>query len=111
MHRISVDPDGLTAGAVAAGLLAGDLSAAAAQALSAAPGLLSPALGLIGADFLTAYATAHATHLTTLGALATALDGFATTTADAGTDYVRTDRDRAAIIAGTSRHVSMEAGR
>ncbi|MFJ9368278.1 type VII secretion target [Nocardia sp. NPDC101769] len=101
MHRISIHPDGLTAYATTTAVLAADLAAAAAHAATAAPELLVPAFGLIGADFLTAYAAAHGTHVTTLDEVSTILAAMSATTAAAAVAY--TDHDSAyAATLGTA---------
>ncbi|WP_433564747.1 type VII secretion target [Nocardia sp. CA-151230] len=98
MHRISIHPDGLTAYATTTTVLGADLAAAAAHAATAAPELLVPAFGLIGADFLTAYAAAHGTHLTTLDEVSTALTAMSATTATATAAYTAHDSAYAAML-------------
>ncbi|WP_405133366.1 type VII secretion target [Nocardia sp. NBC_01388] len=91
MHRISIDPEDLTTYASTAATMAAALTAATVRATAADPLLLTPAFGLIGSDFLTAYRAAHTGHLTTLGSLAAVLTTLGTATTAAATTYVGTD--------------------
>ncbi|MGV9834431.1 type VII secretion target [Nocardia niigatensis] len=101
MHRLSIHPDGLTAYATTTTVLAAELTAATTHAATAAPGLLAPAFGLIGADFLTAYAEAHATHVTDLGEVAAALVAMSAATGTATTAYTAHDGAYAATLAAS----------
>ncbi|MEV6771474.1 DUF2563 family protein [Nocardia sp. NPDC051030] len=98
MHRISIDPDGLAAYSNVAELMAAHLSATATRAAATDPLLLAPALGLIGADFLTAYTAAHTTHLTSITDLAAVLTTLGTTSTTAATTYTATDTTYAAAL-------------
>ncbi|WP_067698354.1 type VII secretion target [Nocardia jejuensis] len=91
MHRMSIDPDGLTAYSTTTAVMATDLTAATARAATAAPELLTPTLGVVATDFLAAYTAAHTTHLTSLGALSTAWSSVSTSTTDAAATYTATD--------------------
>ncbi|WP_040804980.1 type VII secretion target [Nocardia concava] len=89
MHRISIRPDGLTASAMTTATLATDLTAITTRTATATPDLL--AFGLIGTDFLTAYAAAHAVHIATLADLSAVLTGMSTSIGTAGSTYATHD--------------------
>ncbi|MFE3027572.1 type VII secretion target [Nocardia tengchongensis] len=94
--RISIHPEGLTAYAATTTVLAADLAAATTRV--ATPDLLAPAFGLVGADFLTAYAAAHTTHVATLTDLSAILAAASAATGTAATTYTAHDDARAAAI-------------
>ncbi|MCU1642626.1 MAG: hypothetical protein JWN03_2901 [Nocardia sp.] len=98
MHRISIDPPGLTTYASTATTMAAALAAAAARTAAADPLLLAPAFGLIGSDFLTTYRAAHTGHLTTLTSLAAVLTTLGAATTGAATTYVATDTTYATAL-------------
>ncbi|MGW4242953.1 type VII secretion target [Nocardia sp. NPDC004722] len=91
MHRISLHPDGITRCATTTTLLATDLAALPTRAATTAPDLLAPAFGLLGTDFLTAYAAAHTTHLTDLAELSAVFASIGTATAAAASTYATHD--------------------
>lgn len=105
MTRISLDPHGLTTYASTATTMAATLATAATRAATADPLLLTPAFGLIGADFLTAYRAAHATQVDTLSSLTAVLAGIGVATTTAETSYVATDTTYAAALRGTDSEV------
>ncbi|MTE11723.1 type VII secretion target [Nocardia aurantiaca] len=98
MHRISIHSDGLCGYAATTALLCADLAAAAGRAAAAAPELLAPAFGLIGADFLGAYTAAHGTHVTTLSELSAVLAAMSSATGTASTAYTAHDVAYAATL-------------
>ncbi|MFD7847927.1 type VII secretion target [Nocardia sp. NPDC059764] len=97
MH-ISIHPDGLTTYATATTALATRLTTAATHATTAAPTTLADTLGLIGADLLTAYARAHATHTATLAHLTTLFTSTSAAAETAATTYTDHDHTRAAAL-------------
>lgn len=105
MHRISIHPDGLTASAMTTATLATDLTAITTRTATAAPDLLAPAFGLIGTDFLTAYAAAHATHVSTLTDLSAVLAGMGITTDAAASAYTSHDTDYATALLAIDREM------
>ncbi|MTJ61147.1 hypothetical protein GL305_33395 [Nocardia seriolae] len=106
MHRISIRPDGLTTYATTTALLSSDVATITTHTASASPDLLAPAFGLIGADFLTAYAAAHTTHVDSLTNLSAALAGMVTATGDAASAYSKHDAAYAAALRTQSRELS-----
>lgn len=101
MHKISVDTEGVAAyGATATGL-AGEMGVAAAGAAGADPLLLGPIFGLVGGDFVAAYAAAHAGHVAGIGELSAVMGSMGTAAAGAATTYSGTDADHAATIRST----------
>ncbi|MFI1915232.1 type VII secretion target [Nocardia sp. NPDC020380] len=105
MHRFTLDPDGLATYATTTARHSATLTAATTRAAAAGPLLLAPALGLVGADFLTAYGAAHTTHLTTLESLATALTSLALATTTAATTCAATDITHATALRATTQEV------
>ncbi|MEV0467507.1 type VII secretion target [Nocardia tengchongensis] len=94
--RISIHPEGLTAYAATTTVLAADLAAATTR--TATPDLLALAFGLVGADFLTAYAAAHTTHVATLTDLSAILAAASAATGTAVTTYTAHDDAHAAAV-------------
>ncbi|WP_194852887.1 type VII secretion target [Nocardia sp. SYP-A9097] len=105
MHRITIDPDGLTNYAATATAMAAALATATTRAAAADPLLLTPALGLIGADFLTTFRAARTTHLAALGTLATVLTSLGAATTGAEAAYLTTDTGYASALKATCREV------
>ncbi|MFE2958918.1 type VII secretion target [Nocardia tengchongensis] len=93
--RISIHPEGLTAYAATTTALAADL---AATTRVATPDLLAAAFGLVGADFLTAYAAAHTTHVAALTDLSAILAAASAATGTAATTYTAHDDAHAAAV-------------
>jgi len=62
------------------------------------PGPLAPVFGLIGGDFLAAFAAAHGSHTTALHALADTLDGMGAAAHATAAEYDGTDHRVAAAI-------------
>ncbi|WP_157388397.1 type VII secretion target [Nocardia terrae] len=102
MHRISIHPDGLATYASTTAVLATDVAALMARTATAAPDLLAPAFGLIGTDFLTAYAAAHTTHVSELADLSAAFAGLSSATAGAANIYVTHDTTYASALRATN---------
>ncbi len=101
MHKISVDTEGVAAyGATAAGL-AGDMGFAATHAAGADPLLLGPIMGLIGGDFVTAYAAAHAGHVAGISQLGAVMGSMGAAAAGAAGTYSGTDAEHAAALSAT----------
>lgn len=101
MNEFSAATDGIRGFGAAAGAMATRVQGAAVGAAAAGPALLGPAFGLIGADFVAAFAAAQGGHVRALGALAGVLDsmgGAATATADA---YDAADQGVAAALGTT----------
>jgi len=104
MNQISVDTEGVAAYAATAGGLATEMGSAAAAAAAADPALLGPIFGLVGGDFVTAYAAAHAGHVASIGQLSAVLGTLGTAATGAAVSYSESDADRAAAMrAATER--------
>lgn len=101
MHKISVDTEGVAAYAATATGLAGEMGVAAAGAAGADPLLLGPIFGLVGGDFVAAYAAAHAGHVAGIGELSAVMGSMGAAAAGAATTYAGTDADHAATIRST----------
>ncbi|MBB5914802.1 hypothetical protein BJY24_003669 [Nocardia transvalensis] len=101
MHKISVDTEGVAAYGATAGGLSAEMAAAAAGAAGADPLLLGPIFGLIGGDFVTAYAAAHAGHVAGIGQLSAVMGSMGAAAAGAVGAYSETDLGEAAAIRAT----------
>ncbi|MEU2091734.1 hypothetical protein ACWDSF_25595 [Nocardia beijingensis] len=73
MRKMSADTDGIAAYGATAHVMAGEMAAAGVSAAAAEPALLGPIMGLIGGDFMAAYAAAHAGHVASIGQLSAVL--------------------------------------
>ncbi|MBF6330963.1 type VII secretion target [Nocardia transvalensis] len=98
MHKISVDTEGVAAYGATADGLAGEMAAAAAGAAGADPVLLGPIFGLVGGDFVAAYAAAHAGHVAAIGQLSAVLGTVGTAATGSATAYSGTDAGGAAAL-------------
>ncbi|MEC3913109.1 type VII secretion target [Nocardia sp. CDC160] len=106
MHRLTIHPEGLATYAATTTTLAADVAAITTRAATATPDLLAPALGLIAADFLTAYASAHATHLATLADLSAVFASLSAATGNAASTFVTHDRSYATALLATAPELS-----
>ncbi|MCM6777760.1 type VII secretion target [Nocardia sp. CDC159] len=98
MHKISVDTEGVAAYGATADGLAGEMAAAAAGAAGANPVLLGPIFGLVGGDFVAAYAAAHAGHVAAIGELSAVLGTVGAAVTSAAGSYTATDAAGAAGV-------------
>jgi hypothetical protein len=98
MTKISVDIEGVGAYSATAGGLAGELASAAAAVVGADPVLLGPIFGLVGGDFVTAYAAAHAGHVASISQLSAVMGTLGTAAAGAAVSYSESDADRVAAM-------------
>ncbi|MBO0854451.1 MAG: hypothetical protein J2P18_11855 [Nocardia sp.] len=95
---MKVDTDGVAAyGATAAGL-AGEMGVAASGAAAADPLLLGPIFGLIGGDFVSAYAAAHAGHVAGIGQLSAVMGSMSAAAGGSAAGYGATDAAHAAAL-------------
>ncbi|WP_084523040.1 type VII secretion target [Nocardia inohanensis] len=102
MHRILLDPNGIAGYAATAHTMATALASTAAGTATADPLLLSPAFGLIGADFLAAFTAALTTHTTTLADLSAVLTSLGVATTGSSASYTLTDATHAAAVRTTT---------
>ncbi|WP_024802384.1 hypothetical protein [Nocardia sp. BMG51109] len=101
MHKISVDTEGVAAYGATAGGLSGEMAMAAARAAGADPLLLGPIFGLIGGDFVAAYAAAHAGHVAGIGELSAVLGSMGAAAAGTAAAHAETDLGNAAAVRAT----------
>ncbi|VFB01522.1 Protein of uncharacterised function (DUF2580) [Nocardia cyriacigeorgica] len=102
MKRISADTEGIAAYGATAGVMAGELAAAGAGAAGAGPALLGPIFGLIGGDFMAAYAATHAGHVAAISQLSAVVSSMSTAAVGAAANYAGTDTDIADSLRTTS---------
>ncbi|MFD4366249.1 type VII secretion target [Rhodococcus sp. NPDC058521] len=96
MTDLSVSTDGVTAFGATAASMAAEMTAAAAGAAAAGPMLLGPVFGLIGGDFVAAFATAHAAHTASIAELSGVLGSISTAAGVNAAGYVATETSNAA---------------
>ncbi|MET8655137.1 MULTISPECIES: hypothetical protein [Nocardia] len=101
MRKMSADAEGIAAYSATAEVMSGEMAGAAASAAAANPALLGPIMGLIGGDFMTAYAAAHAGHIASIGQLSAVLSSLGGATAGAATVLTETDLNNAAALKTT----------
>ncbi|ATL65895.1 DUF2563 family protein [Nocardia terpenica] len=101
MGKISVDTTGVAAYGATADTLAGEMGTAAAGAAAADPLLLGPIFGLVGGDFVAAYAAAHAGHVASIGELSAVLGTMGAAATGAAAAYTETDQGSAAALRAT----------
>lgn len=98
MVNISADAEGIAAYGTTAGVMASELAAAGTGAAGAAPTVLGPIFGVIGGDFLAAYAAAHAGHVATIGQLSAVLGTMSGAAGVAAVSYAEADISNAAAL-------------
>lgn len=98
MTEVSALPAGMLEYSATAANMSAQVSAAAVATTSCGPVVLTPVFGLIGTEFLAAFACAHAAQVGALGQLATTVGsiGVAATASAAG--YVGSDSATAASL-------------
>lgn len=98
MVNISADAEGIAAYGATAQVMAGELAAAGANAAVAGPTALGPVFGLIGGDFMAAYAAAHAGHIAAIGQLSAVLGTMSGAAVGSAVSYGEADLDNAAAL-------------
>lgn len=98
MRKMSADTEGIAAYGATAHVMAGEMAAAGASAVAAEPALLGPIMGLIGGDFMAAYAAAHAGHVASIGQLSAVLTSMGVATTGAATVLTETDLNHAGSL-------------
>ncbi|PXX66402.1 excreted virulence factor EspC (type VII ESX diderm) [Nocardia tenerifensis] len=104
MRKMSADTEGIAAYGATAHVMAGEMATAGASAAAAEPALLGPIMGLIGGDFMAAYAAAHAGHVASIGELSAGLTSMGGAATGAATVLTETDMNNA----GTLRSATTE---
>ncbi len=101
MRKMSADTKGITAYGATAAAMSGDLATAGVSAAAADPTLLGPIMGLIGGDFMGAYAAAHAGHVASIGQLSAVLASMSGTAGGSAIVLEETDLNNAAGLNAT----------
>ncbi|WP_063038550.1 type VII secretion target [Nocardia pseudovaccinii] len=91
MNRVQVVPDALRRYGDTSALMAADIAAAGSVDQTATMAAAVPVFGLIGQEFLLAYAFAQANHLTSVAQLAAVHAGTALTSHQAAATYETCD--------------------
>lgn len=99
MPKMSADTEGMAAYGVTANVMAGEMAAAGVNAAGATPALLGPIMGLIGGDFMAAYAAAHAGHTAAIGQLSAVLGSLGVAVTGSAATLTESDLERAAALA------------
>ncbi|WP_225731219.1 MULTISPECIES: hypothetical protein [unclassified Nocardia] len=105
MRKMSADTDGIAAYAASAATMSGDMAAIAANAAGSDPLLLAPVFGLIGGDFLAAYAATHAGHVAAIGQLSAVLGSIGGAATTAATVLTEGDHSRAEGFQSASKEL------
>ncbi|WP_231390477.1 hypothetical protein [Nocardia sp. CNY236] len=95
---MSADTEGIAAYGEAARAMASDMAQAGASAATATPAALGPVMGLVGADFMTAYSAAHAGHLAAIGQLSAVLTSVGGAAQVSAATLAETDAANASIL-------------
>ncbi|MFE7796089.1 hypothetical protein [Nocardia sp. NPDC057440] len=95
---MSADTEGIAAYGASAHTMAAEMAAASAGAAGADPALLGPIMGLVGGDFMAAYAAAHAGHVAAIGQLSAVLTSVGGAATGAAVVLDETDQTNAAAI-------------
>ncbi|WP_107660047.1 DUF2563 family protein [Nocardia suismassiliense] len=98
MRKMSADTEGIAAYGATAHVMAGEMATAGAGAVAAEPALLGPIMGLIGGDFMAAYAAAHAGHVASIGQLSAVLASMGGAATGAATVLTETDLNNAGAL-------------
>lgn len=109
MTEFTAVTDGIRAYGTAAAVMASGVRVAAAGAAATGPGLLTPVFGLIGGDFLAAFATAHGAHTAAMTSLADTLERMGVAADATATAYDEADRGVAAAIGAAGAGVGVDA--
>ncbi|MFI9506530.1 type VII secretion target [Nocardia sp. NPDC052566] len=102
MRKMSADTEGIAAYAASADVMSGEMAAAGVSAAGAEPALLGPIFGLVGGDFMAAYAAVHAGHVAAIGQLAAVLTSIGGATSVAAAALTETDRSTTDAITSAS---------
>lgn len=109
MAEFSAVPDGIRGFATAASAMAAHVRTVAAGAAATNPDTLVPVFGIVGGDFLAAYAAAHGRYTGALNELADTLGSIRGAAVAAATAYEETDRGVAAGVVASGAAVVVPA--
>lgn len=96
--NVSVDVDAVHRYATTTSSMARELETAGAGTAAAGPALLGPAFGLIGGDFVAAFAQAHSSHVSRIDGLAAVLHAMSAAATASADGYVGTDAESAGSL-------------
>ncbi|MGW4480870.1 type VII secretion target [Rhodococcus triatomae] len=105
MAEFSAVTEGIRAYGGTATAMASGVRDAALGAAATGPAVLTPVFGLIGGDFLAAFASAHGAHTAALTALADTLDGMGVAAHATATAYDDADRGVATAVTAAGAEV------
>ena len=97
-EQLSADAAGIAAYGATAATNAAELTAAAAAVAAAGPGLLDPVFGLIGGDFLAAYATVGSAHIESITKLSATVGSMSAAAQVTAANYLGRDAMTAAAL-------------
>ncbi|QBJ95410.1 hypothetical protein ERC79_05140 [Rhodococcus sp. ABRD24] len=101
MSEMSAATEAIAAFGATAATMAAQSEAAAAGAIAAGPALLGPVFGLIGGDFVAAFASAHTSHTTEISRLSSLWASIGAAAITTATAYDVTDSGAAASLGRT----------
>ncbi|MBJ8347371.1 type VII secretion target [Antrihabitans sp. YC2-6] len=85
--------------------MASQLTAAGAGTAVAGPALLGPVFGLIGGEFVAAFAAAHSAHVAAITDLASKVAGMGAASVASATDYDGADATTAGNVSSAGRTI------
>ena len=107
MNDLRADTASIAEFAATAATMSAEMQAAGLGAAAAGPLLLGPVFGVIGGDFVAAFATAHAAHLASIEKLSGVLGGISATALANAAAYEGTEAATTAALAADA--VGLEA--
>ncbi|GAF51100.1 hypothetical protein RW1_096_03060 [Rhodococcus wratislaviensis NBRC 100605] len=107
MNDLRADTASIAEFAATAATMSAEMQAAGLGAAAAGPLLLGPVFGVIGGDFVAAFATAHAAHLASIEKLSGVLGGISATALANAATYEGTEAATTAALAAHA--VGLEA--
>lgn len=106
MTELKADTASIAAFGVTAAAMAGELHVAGLSAAAAGPLLLGPVFGIIGGDFVAAFAAAHSAHTASIAQLSGVFDSIAGAAASSAAGYIGTEAANAASLAAINPEAS-----
>lgn len=100
MSNLSADITGIAGFTAVADAMAAQVAAAGVTTEAGGPAVLGPVFGLIGGDFLAAFAAAHGVHLQSLAQLGTTLTSMGAAAAGSALSYATVDADLGDKLSG-----------
>ncbi|QNG19490.1 hypothetical protein G4H71_17485 [Rhodococcus triatomae] len=98
MEQLHAETASIAAFGATTAAMSAELHAAGLGAAASGPMLLGPVFGLVGGDFLAAFAAAHAAHLASIERLSGVLAGISAAAIGSAADYDGTEAGNTAAL-------------